>query len=167
MCSSLVSLIRESRSDLKFLPLEVTCRLKTVSMLTKKSIKIGQMIPIQQQDSMDRSRLLTDIVIASILLAFTFPLLLLVALALKLEGPGPVLERRECIGRGGSRFRMLKFRTTIYDPRHTTPARSQKTTQIGKFLRYNRIEDLPQLINVLRGEMSIIDRDARSPSFLD
>jgi hypothetical protein len=42
-------------------------------MLTKKSIKIGQMIPIQQQDSMDRSRLLTDIVIASILLAFTFP----------------------------------------------------------------------------------------------
>jgi len=46
MCSSLVSLIRESRSDLKFLPLEVTCRLKTVSMLTKKTEKIGQMIPI-------------------------------------------------------------------------------------------------------------------------
>jgi lipopolysaccharide/colanic/teichoic acid biosynthesis glycosyltransferase len=136
-------------------------------MLTKKSIKIGQMIPIQQQDSMDRSRLLTDIVIASILLAFTFPLLLLVALALKLEGPGPVLERRECIGGGGRRFQMLKFRTAMHDPRHAKPSWARSPTRIGEFLRYTRIEDLPQLINVLCGEMSIIDRDARSPSFLD
>jgi lipopolysaccharide/colanic/teichoic acid biosynthesis glycosyltransferase len=127
------------------------------------------MIPnrIQQQNSMDRSRLLTDIVIASILLAFTFPLLLLVALALKLEGRGPVLERRECIGRGGRRFQMLKFRTTLHDPKRAAAPWARETTQIGDLLRYSRIEDLPQLINVLRGEMSIIDRDARSPSFLD
>ena len=120
---------------------------------------------IQQQNSMDRSRLLTDIVIASILLAFTFPLLLLVVLALKLEGSGPVLERRECIGRGGRRFRMLKFRTAIHD--HAKPTWARQTTRVGEFLRYTRIEDLPQLIMVLRGEMSIIDRDARSPSFLE
>ena len=127
------------------------------------------MIPnrIQQQNSMDRSRLLTDIVIASILLAFTFPLQLLVALALKLEGPGPVLERRECIGRGGRRLQMLKFRTTMHDPRPAKPTWARQTTRVGEFLRYTRIEDLPQLINVLRGEMSIIDRDARSPSFLE
>ena len=127
------------------------------------------MIPnrIQQQNSMDRSRLLTDIVIASILLAFTFPLLLLVALALKLEGPGPVLEHRECIGRGGRRLQVLKFQTTMHDPRHVKPTWARQITRVGEFLRYTRIEDLPQLINVLRGEMSIIDRDARSPSFLE
>ena len=136
-------------------------------MLTKKLIKLGQMTPngIQRQDFMDRSRLLTDIVIASILLAFTFPLLLLVALALKLEGPGPVLERRECVGRGGRRLQILKFRTAIHD--HAKPTWVRQATRVGEFLRYTRIEDLPQLINVLRGEMSIIDRDARSPSFLE
>ena len=135
-------------------------------MPTKKLIKLGQMTPnrIQQQNSTDRSRLLTDIVIASILLAFTFPLLLLVALALKLEGPGPVLERRECIGRGGRRLQILKFRTAIHD--HAKPTWARQTTRVGEFLRYTRIEDLPQLINVLRGEISIIDRDAQ-PSFLD
>ena len=136
-------------------------------MLAKKLIKPGQMTPngIQQQDSMDRSKLLTDIVIASILLAFTFPLLLLVALALKLEGPGwPVLERRECIGRGGRRLQILKFRTANHD--HARPTWARQTTRVGEFLRYTRIEDLPQLINVLRGELSIMDGDAR-PSFLD
>ena len=113
---------------------------------------------------MDRSKLLTDMLIASILLAFIFPLLLLVALALKLEGPGPVLERRECIGRCGRRFQMLKFRTVIHD--HAKPTWARQTTRVGEFLRHTRIEDLPQLINVLRGEMSIMDRDAR-PSFLE
>jgi lipopolysaccharide/colanic/teichoic acid biosynthesis glycosyltransferase len=122
---------------------------------------------IQQQDWMDRSRLLTDIVIASILLAFTFPLLLLVALALKLEGSGPVLERRVCIGRGGRCLQMLKFRTTMHDPRQAKTTWARSPTRIGEFLRFTRIEHLPQLINVLRGEMSIVDRDGRSPSFLD
>ena len=88
------------------------------------------------------------------------------ALMIKRESAGPVLERRDCIGRGDRRFQMLKFRTTIYDPRHTTPARA-RPTPLGEFLRHTRIEDLPQLINVLRGEMSIIDRDAGSPYFLD
>ena len=127
------------------------------------------MIPngIQQQDSLDRTSLLTDIAIAGILLAATFPLLLLVALAIKLVGSGPVLERRECIGRGGRRFQMLKFRTTKHDPEHATMAWVRQITQVGQFLRYTRIEALPQLINVLRGEMSMIDQDGHSPAFLD
>jgi lipopolysaccharide/colanic/teichoic acid biosynthesis glycosyltransferase len=60
---------------------------------------------------------------------------------------------------------MLKFRTTVHDPQLASAAWAQKTTQVGQFLRYTRIENLPQLINVLRGEMSIIDRGARGPSF--
>jgi lipopolysaccharide/colanic/teichoic acid biosynthesis glycosyltransferase len=55
---------------------------------------------------------------------------------------------------------MLKFRTTMHDAEHTTPAWAQRTTRVGEFLRYTRIEDVPQLINVIRGEMSMLDRDA-------
>jgi lipopolysaccharide/colanic/teichoic acid biosynthesis glycosyltransferase len=112
-------------------------------------------------------RRLGDFLIACLLLAITSPLMLIVALAINLESAGPVLDRQTCIGRGGRRFQMLKFRTTVHDPRLATPAWAQKTTQVGEFLRYTRIEDLPQLINVLRGEMSMIDRDPGSPSLLD
>jgi lipopolysaccharide/colanic/teichoic acid biosynthesis glycosyltransferase len=127
-------------------------------MLTKEPLESAT-IPdrVQQQDSIDRARHLADIAISGTLLAITFPLLIIVALAVKWEGAGPVLESRECIGRRGRRFQMLKFRTTVHDPEHATPAWAQKTTGVGQFLRYTRIDVLPQLINVLRGEMTLID----------
>ena len=93
--------------------------------------------------------------------------MLLVALAIEWEGPGPILERETCIARGGRRFEMLKFRTMLPYPEHTMPVWARKPTQVGEFLRYTRIECLPQLINVLRGEMSILDPDGNSPSFLE
>ena len=110
---------------------------------------------------------LWDFVIACILLAIAAPLMAIVALAIKWESPGPVLLRQTCIGRGGRRFQILKFRTVMHDPEQATPAWAQKTTQVGQFLRHTRIDTLPQLINVLRGEISITDRDGRWPSFLD
>ena len=106
-------------------------------------------------------------VIACVLLAIASALMIIVALAIKLESAGPVLERQQRIGRGGRRFQKLKFRTTTHEPRHATPAWARQTTQVGEFLRHTRLEDLPQLINVLRGEMSIINRDARSLSLFD
>ena len=106
-------------------------------------------------------------VIACVLLAIASALMIIVALAIKLESAGPVLERQTCVGRGGRRFQRLKFRTAMDDPKHTTPAWARQTTQVGQFLRHTRIDDLPQLINVLRGELSIIDQDGRSPSFLE
>ena len=112
-------------------------------------------------------RRLGDWVIAGILLALTAPLLFLAALAIKCESPGPVLNRETCIGRAGRRFQMLKFRTRVYEPDRTMPIWAQQTTRVGQFLRYTRIEALPRLINVLRGELSMIDPDGRSPSFLD
>ena len=55
----------------------------------------------------------------------------------------------------------------VLDPDHTAPAWARKSTRIGEFLRYTRIDSLPQLVNVLRGEMSLIDPDGSSPSFLE
>jgi len=62
---------------------------------------------------------------------------------------------------------MLKFRTTVADGDHNVPVWARKTTQVSQFLRSTRIENLPQLCNVLRGEMRLIDPDGSSPSFLD
>ena len=121
----------------------------------------------QDEGASRQMRRLGDIVIACLLLAITSPLMLIVALTIKLKSPGPVLDRQTCIGCAGRRFQMLKFRTALHDPKHATAHWVRRTTQIGESLRYSRIEALPQLINVLRGEMSIIDRDARSSSFLE
>jgi len=92
--------------------------------------------------------------------------MIFISLMIKLQSRGPAFEGYPCIGRGGRRFQILKFRTLMHDPTHRVPTLA-RTTQVGRFLRYTRIEDLPQLLNVLRGEMSLIDRDARSPFFLD
>jgi lipopolysaccharide/colanic/teichoic acid biosynthesis glycosyltransferase len=100
-------------------------------------------------------------------LVITAPLLIFVALAIKWEGPGPIFERQRCIARGGRRFEMLKFRIVVHNPDGTTPVWARKASQVGEFLQYSRIDCLPQLINVLRGEMSILDPDGNSPSFLE
>ena len=102
-----------------------------------------------------------DVILACLFLAITLPLMIVVALALKWESPLPVLERRTSVGRHGRRLDMLMFRTT--DPRHLC---AQRTTPLGEFIRDSRIELLPQLINVIRGEMSLINPDDRSASFL-
>ena len=110
---------------------------------------------------------LDDLVIACIVLAITFPLMLMAGAAIRLESPGPILARHNCIGHGGRRFQMLKFRTSVHSPEHFARPWAEEITRVGRLLRYTRIDALPQLINVLRGEMSIIDSGAYSPSFLD
>ena len=102
-------------------------------------------------------RRIADVVIACVLLASTLPLMLGVALAIRFEGPGPILDRPSCIGRGGRRFQTLKFRTTALYPKHASQPWVRKTTRVGRFLRYTRVDCLPRLINVLRGEMSLAD----------
>lgn len=130
-------------------------------------IRDRQLLPqADKYNAPEQMRRLTDGMIACVLLAIIGPLLLLVALALKLESPGPVLVRENCIGTGGRRFQLLRFRTLPHDPDCTLP-NWRRPTAVGRILRSTRIEDLPQLINVVRGEMSIVDPDGRSPSFLD
>jgi lipopolysaccharide/colanic/teichoic acid biosynthesis glycosyltransferase len=111
----------------------------------------------QEQRAAEQMKRLGDSLIALLFLAITFPLMIIAAVAIKLESPGPVLEKKSCIGHRGRRSQMLKFRTTMHDPERTIPAWAKKTTQVGQFLRYTRIEALPQLINVLRGDIRIID----------
>src|SRR5437879_4582797 len=93
-----------------------------------------------------------DVVIACALIAFTLPLMMMVALAIKLDSPGPVFSRHNRLGVRGRQIRALKFRTTARTPQRTRRQNAQ-LTRVGWFLHYTRIDDLPQLINVVRGEM--------------
>lgn len=97
-----------------------------------------------------------DHIIAALVLAYLAPLLCLVALVLCLDG-GPVLVRRQRAGRGCRQFGLLRFRTTDEDG---------CLTQVGTVLRVTRIDRLPSLLNVLRGEMSLVGPRPATPAEL-
>lgn len=97
-----------------------------------------------------------DLVLACALILLTFPLMAIVALAIKLDSPGPIFSRRERRGLEGRRIRALRFRITVHHPQRTRYQGAQ-LTRVGWFIHYTRINDLPQLVNVLRGEMSLLD----------
>jgi lipopolysaccharide/colanic/teichoic acid biosynthesis glycosyltransferase len=84
----------------------------------------------------DRMRRIVDIAGALVLLVFSLPLLAAIALAIKCETPGPLLERQPRIGRGGRRFELLSFRTTRYDPTRCRTRLPGERTRVGTVLHY-------------------------------
>jgi len=103
---------------------------------------------------------LFDIIFSFLGLILISPLLLIVAILIKLSSPGPVFYRGERIGRGGKSFRIFKFRTMVVDAEKlggpSTAGDDPRLTKIGKFLKKFQLDEVPQLINVLRGEMSLV-----------
>jgi lipopolysaccharide/colanic/teichoic acid biosynthesis glycosyltransferase len=101
-----------------------------------------------------------DIFLSSCSLLVTSPILLLIAIAIKRDSKGPVFYRGLRVGRNGFRFRMLKFRTMVVAADtlggSSTPDDDPRITRVGKFLRAHKLDELPQLWNVLRGEMSFV-----------
>jgi lipopolysaccharide/colanic/teichoic acid biosynthesis glycosyltransferase len=101
-----------------------------------------------------------DIVVSLVALMCLLPLMLLVAVLIKLDSSGPIFFRQERIGRGFQPFQILKFRTMIDNAqtkgRLITSAQDPRITRVGRILRQTKIDELPQLINVLKGEMSLV-----------
>jgi putative colanic acid biosynthesis UDP-glucose lipid carrier transferase len=101
-----------------------------------------------------------DYVLSSVLLTLFSPLMLAIAAGVKLSSPGPVLYRQERVGWNGMPFMMLKFRSMRIDAENNGvewgQARNKPVTSLGAFLRRTSLDELPQLINVLKGEMSIV-----------
>lgn len=101
-----------------------------------------------------------DILVAACGLALLSPLFLIVALAIKADSAGPVLFRQERIGKGFAPFWMYKFRTMVKDATKRggllTSACDARITSVGRILRKTKVDELPQLINVLKGDMSLV-----------
>jgi exopolysaccharide biosynthesis polyprenyl glycosylphosphotransferase len=103
---------------------------------------------------------MTDLVVSALLLVLTSPLLFLIAFIIKLDSPGPALFIQKRVGRNGELFNIYKFRSMYaHAPKyHLSPAHSgdRRITRIGRFIRRTSLDELPQLINVLMGNMSLV-----------
>lgn len=113
---------------------------------------------------------LFDVVAALAGLAVLSPLLLVLGVWVRLDSPGPALFRQERVGRNGARFRILKFRTMRSDSDglnlQVTASGDRRITRAGAVLRHYKLDELPQLINVLRGEMSLVGPRPEVPRYV-
>jgi sugar transferase (PEP-CTERM system associated) len=114
---------------------------------------------------------LLDIVTSSTLLLLTLPTMLFVAAAIVVEDFGPVFYRQERVSQGGRRFHILKFRTMRVDAEKNgaqwASENDPRITRVGRFLRRTRIDEVPQLVNVLLGEMSMVGPRPERPCFVE
>jgi len=122
-----------------------------------------------------RARALTkrafDVVSSGTLLLLAAPVMLLTALAIRLDSRGPIIYRQERVGLGGTTFMCLKFRSMRTDAEKDGVARwasknDSRITRVGAFIRKTRIDELPQLISVLKGEMSMVGPRPERPTFV-
>ncbi len=143
-------------------------------------------IEIKKSKSYEVTKRLIDILLSTFLLVLFSPIILIVALAIKLDSPGPILaDTPERVGRGGKLFKMYKFRSMIQNaheilrenPRFTKLFEDYKKgsyklrddpriTRVGHFIRKHSLDEVPQLVNVVRGEMSMVGPRAYYPDEL-
>lgn len=110
-----------------------------------------------------------DLVLTILILALLWPLMLITALAVKLDSPGPVFFRQPREGFNNQRFEVLKFRSMTHETCETDAIRQatrddQRVTRVGRIIRATSIDELPQLLNVLKGDMSLVGPRPHAPS---
>jgi sugar transferase (PEP-CTERM system associated) len=112
-----------------------------------------------------------DFTLAGVGIVLAAPLMALTALAVRLESPGPVLYRQERVGANGRVFTLSKFRSMCADAEGGTPVwatdKDDRVTRVGRFIRLTRLDELPQLWNVLRGDMSLVGPRPERPYFVE
>ncbi|TXK33625.1 sugar transferase [Ottowia sp. GY511] len=110
-----------------------------------------------------------DLGLTLLVLPLVLPVLAVVATWVRLDSPGPVLFRQERVGRGGRPFRIHKFRTMRMDGGRglqVTAAGDARVTRAGRWLRRTKLDELPQLIDVLKGDMSLVGPRPEVPRFM-
>jgi sugar transferase (PEP-CTERM system associated) len=112
-----------------------------------------------------------DLFFAAVLLLILSPVILLAALAVRLDSRGPILFRQTRVGQGGRPFEILKFRSMRADAEANGPQWATdfdaRVTRVGKFLRTYRLDEIPQLFNVFRGDMSLVGPRPERPEFTE
>jgi Undecaprenyl-phosphate glucose phosphotransferase len=153
--------LRPISSDIRLAPDLIGLRLPGTSYSHIGDLPVLEVFRMPFTDWRLVAKSLEDFILASIISIVFAPMALIVALAIKLESPGPVLFRQRRYGLDGQLITVYKFRTMydhLSDPRaeRLTARNDPRVTKVGAFLRRTSIDELPQLINVLQGEMSVI-----------
>jgi sugar transferase (PEP-CTERM system associated) len=112
-----------------------------------------------------------DLIVALAGIVLAAPLMLLTAIAVRLDSPGPILYRQDRVGENGRIFTLSKFRSMRADAESGTPIwakdKDDRVTRVGRFIRLARLDELPQLWNVLRGDMSFVGPRPERPFFVE
>ena len=113
-----------------------------------------------------------DVAVAGTGLVLASPLLALAALATKLEDRGPVIYRQTRVGKDGADFDLFKLRTMVVGAEqlgagYAVDRGDSRITRVGRFIRATRVDELPQLVNVIRGEMSLVGPRPERPHFVE
>jgi sugar transferase (PEP-CTERM system associated) len=170
-------------------PLEqlLSCRLKgiriedgvafTEQLVGKLSVESLHPSFIIFSDGFERSAIfiqvkrVLDILASAVGLTLSFPFSLMTALAIKLDSKGPILYQQERVGKDGKIFRILKFRSMRVDAEKSGPVWAgvddQRITRVGRIIRKLRLDEIPQMINVLKGEMSFVGPRPERPFFTE
>ncbi|MGE0825160.1 MAG: sugar transferase [Candidatus Binatia bacterium] len=142
-----------------------------VSTLRLHDVPLVEVLKDPQEDFAFLIKEIIDVALAVLLLILSFPLLVIAALSIKLTSPGPVLFRQRRVGRDGKEFLMYKLRTMVdkaeaeTGPVLTGPG-DGRITPVGRILRACRIDEIPQLFNVLNGTMSLVGPRPERPEFV-
>ncbi|WP_282604511.1 TIGR03013 family XrtA/PEP-CTERM system glycosyltransferase [Pelagibius sp. Alg239-R121] len=112
-----------------------------------------------------------DIAVSLVMLIFLLPIIVATAIAVRLESPGPIFYRQERMGFRGKTFVLTKFRSMRVDAERDGPqwaaANDSRVTAVGAFVRKTRIDEIPQILNVLRGDMSLVGPRPERPFFVE
>lgn len=164
--------LKHSTADIKLVP-----DLFGLHLLNHSVEEIAGMpvITLQQTPLLGRARLIKaveDFVLSTLILLMISPLMILIAIAVKLSSPGPVFYRQERVSWNNKTFHMLKFRSMPVDAEQGTGAvwaraGESRSTRVGAFLRKTSLDELPQFLNVLLGDMSIVGPRPERPVFVE
>jgi lipopolysaccharide/colanic/teichoic acid biosynthesis glycosyltransferase len=116
-------------------------------------------------------KIITDYLVSTVFLLILSPVLIIISVLIKMTGKGPVIYSQDRIGKGGKPFSIYKFRSMVYNAESGEPMLSvsneERVTKIGRLLRKYRIDEIPNFINVLKGEMSIVGPRPERKYFID
>jgi len=131
-----------------------------------------EIMPHIMQPWEESAKRLVDVIVSIMILTLSSPIWIMVAVAIRLESPGSVVYSQERVGIKEKRFRMHKFRSMRSDAEAKTgpvwaPKDDPRVTSVGRFLRKTRLDEIPQFINVLKGEMSLVGPRPERPHFVE
>jgi exopolysaccharide biosynthesis polyprenyl glycosylphosphotransferase len=131
-----------------------------------------EIMPHIMQPWEESSKRLVDIIVSILILTLSSPLWIFVAIAIKVNSPGPLVYSQERVGKNGKIFRMHKFRSMYQDAESRTgpvwaTSNDPRITPVGRFLRKTRLDEIPQFYDVVRGDMSLVGPRPERPHFVE
>jgi putative colanic acid biosynthesis UDP-glucose lipid carrier transferase len=168
----ILTMLREHSVEVRFVPDIYSFHLLNHSVTEVAGLPVISLTETPMSGTNRMVKAIEDYLLASFLFMLAAPFMLLVAIGVKLSSPGPVLYRQVRVTWNGERFEMLKFRTMPVDAEAAsgpvwTRTGERRATPFGTFLRRTSLDELPQFINVLRGEMSLVGPRPERPEFVE